>query len=90
MVSLYPHVPTGNDMGINCAIQTYNHKIAFGLTSDAGAAPDAYRMSAYLDESFNELLRAAGLPEHQKTRVVAVRPVRTRRKAAEHKGMAAV
>lgn len=91
MMHLFPHVPTGNDMGINCAIQTYNHRMAFGLTSDAGAVPDAHRLSEFLDESYNELLRAAGLPEHHKGKVVTVpRPVRTRRKAAEHKGMAAV
>jgi diacylglycerol O-acyltransferase / wax synthase len=83
MLTYYPHVPCGNDMGMNCAIQSYNHKLAFGITSDAAAAPDAVHMRDFLDESFNELRRAAGLPEvHPETHhKVQPRPVRTRKKA---------
>jgi len=58
-----PHVPVGNDLGMNCAVQSYNHKIAFGITSDYAAAPEAHRMREFLYESFEEVRRAAGLPE---------------------------
>ena len=63
MLNYFPHVPVGNDMGMNCAIQTYNQKMVFGITSDYAAAPEAHRMREFLYESFDELRRAAGLPE---------------------------
>jgi hypothetical protein len=66
----------GNDMGMGCAIQSYNQKIVFGITSDYAAAPDAHHMREFLYESFDELRRAAGLPEAQKH----VTPVPRKRK----------
>ena len=82
MLNYYPHVPVGNDMGMGCAIQSYNQKITFGITSDVAAAPDAHHMRDFLYESFAELRQAAGLPETQQT----ARPAPKRRKhpAAEH------
>lgn len=65
MVQYYPHVPVGNDMGMGCAIQSYNQKLTFGITSDRAAAPDAHSMSQFLYESFADLRRAAGLTEPQ-------------------------
>ena len=65
MMNYYPHVPVGNDMGMGCAIQSYNQKITFGITSDYAAAPDAHHMQEFLFESFAELRKAAGLPEVQ-------------------------
>ena len=65
MLNYYPHVPVGNDMGMGCAIQSYNQKITFGITSDYAAAPDAHHMREFLFESFGELRKAAGLPEVQ-------------------------
>jgi WS/DGAT/MGAT family acyltransferase len=65
MLNYYPHVPVGNDMGMGCAIQSYNQKITFGITSDYAAAPDAHHMQEFLFESFAELRKAAGLPEAQ-------------------------
>lgn len=63
MLNYYPHVPVGNDLGMGCAIQSYNQKITFGITSDYAAAPDAHHMQEFLFESFAELRKAAGLPE---------------------------
>lgn len=63
MLNYFPHVPVGNDMGMNCAIQSYNQKITFGITSDYAAAPDAHHMRDFLFESFNELRLAAGLAD---------------------------
>jgi WS/DGAT/MGAT family acyltransferase len=97
MMTYYPHVPVGNDLGMGCAIQSYNQKLYFGITSDAAAAPDAVHMRTFLDESFRELLRAAGLPESSDRKVpTPPRPVRARKKphsepkSAQAKGMAAV
>ena len=63
MLNYYPHVPVGNDLGMGCAIQSYNQKIVFGITSDYAAAPEAHHMREFLHESFQELRRAAGLQD---------------------------
>ena len=81
MMTMYPHVPVGNDLGMGCAIQSYNQKLYFGITSDAAAAPDAAHMREFLSDSFRELLRAAGLPEQPEARP-APRPVRAKKKTA--------
>ena len=78
MLHYYPHVPVGNDMGMGCAIQSYNQKLAFGITSDRAAAPQAQAMQNFLRESFADLHRAAGLTESQH---VAPTPVYKKKKA---------
>jgi len=63
MVASYPHVPTGMDVGISVAIESYDQKLYFALTTDALAAPDGGRMIDFLEASFKELREAAGVPE---------------------------
>jgi diacylglycerol O-acyltransferase len=65
MVAYYPHVPVGYAVGVGCAIMSYDQKLYFGLTSDVRAMPDVERLKQFLDESFLELRRAAGVPETQ-------------------------
>jgi len=65
MVACYPHVPTGMDVGISVAIESYAGKLYFALTTDAKAAPDGGRMIDFLESSFRELRKAAGVPESQ-------------------------
>jgi hypothetical protein len=48
-------------MALNCAIQSYDHKLYLGLTADAAAAPDVARLRNFLDEAFASLKKAAGL-----------------------------
>jgi diacylglycerol O-acyltransferase / wax synthase len=62
MVACYPHVPTGMDVGISVAIESYDQKLFFALTTDALAAPDGGRMVDFLEASFKELREAAGVP----------------------------
>ena len=38
MLSSYPHVPTGYELGVGIAVQSYNGKMCFGLTADAVVA----------------------------------------------------
>jgi len=76
MLQYYPHVPIGNDLGMGCAIQSYNQKLTFGITSDRAAAPDAHVMREFLQESFADLHRAAGLAESHH---VAPMPVRKKK-----------
>ena len=61
MLECYPHVPTGQELGVNIAVQTYDGRIFFGLTSDTHAAPDAGRLRDFLRTSFEDLCREAGL-----------------------------
>ncbi len=77
MLTYYPYVPIGNEMGLGCAIQSYNHKLYFGLTGDAAAVPDVDRVKAFLDAAFSELCRAAGV------RKQSTKPTRRPRKAAQ-------
>jgi diacylglycerol O-acyltransferase len=59
MIASYPQVPTGYEMGVGCAAQTYNGKIFFGLTADTHAAPDVDKLRDFIKTSFREVCRAA-------------------------------
>jgi diacylglycerol O-acyltransferase len=61
MIASYPQVPTGHELGIGVAVQSYDGRLFFGVTADAQAAPDASRFRDYLQTSFRELCRAAGV-----------------------------
>jgi diacylglycerol O-acyltransferase / wax synthase len=61
MIAIYPQVPTGWDLGINCAVQTYDGKLRFGLIADADVAPDVRRLRDFLYVAFKELCRSAGV-----------------------------
>lgn len=61
MMSMYPIVPIAWEMGIGCAIASYNGTLYLGLNADVGAAPDAHLLSDYLVESYVELRDAAGV-----------------------------
>jgi diacylglycerol O-acyltransferase len=59
MIASYPQVPTGYDLGVNCAVQSYNGKLFFGLIADARVASDVKRLRDFLCVSFRELMQAA-------------------------------
>jgi hypothetical protein len=59
MIATYPQVPTGYELGINVAVESYDGKLFFGLIADAQAAPDVNRLRDFLYVSFQELSRAA-------------------------------
>jgi diacylglycerol O-acyltransferase / wax synthase len=65
MIAYYPYVPVGYGVGAGCAIMSYDQKLYFGLTADLKAMPDVEQLKRYLDESFVELRKAAGVPETQ-------------------------
>lgn len=58
MLACYPYVPIGGEMGMNCAVLTYNNTAFFGFTGDAKAIPDLDRLPKFLMESFAELRKA--------------------------------
>lgn len=61
MLDWYPYVPVGGDMALNCAALSYNGATYFGFSGDVHAAPNLTRLEDFLDESFSELRKAAGL-----------------------------
>jgi diacylglycerol O-acyltransferase len=60
MLRCYPYVPIGGDIGINCAVLTYDGTAYFGFTGDAHAAPDLGRLEKYLTTSFAALRKSVG------------------------------
>jgi diacylglycerol O-acyltransferase len=61
MLAAYPQVPTGWDLGVGCAVHSYDGKLFFGLLADTDAAPDVDRLRDFLVLSFEELRRSAAL-----------------------------
>ncbi len=59
MLAAYPQVPTGYDLGVGCAVHSYDGKLFFGLIADTDAAPDVDRLRDFLVVSFEELRHAA-------------------------------
>ena len=51
----YPYVPIGGEMGINCAVVSYDGRAYFGFTGDVHAAPDVNRLEEFMKSSFAEL-----------------------------------
>jgi diacylglycerol O-acyltransferase / wax synthase len=71
MLSWYPYVPIGGEMGVNCAILSYNGMAYFGFTCDVGAVPDPQNLEKFVNVSFTELCESgkrvkAKTPEVQK------------------------
>jgi len=62
LIEFYPHVPTGYELGVNVAFQSYNGRFFAGLTADAGVVPDVGRLRDLLRQAFSELSRGAGGP----------------------------
>lgn len=75
LLSAYPFVPIGGEMGINFGVLTYNGTMHAGFTGDAHAAPDLADMANCFRESFAALRSAAGVRtlEHQRVRKVRTR-----------------
>jgi diacylglycerol O-acyltransferase / wax synthase len=61
MIDYYPCVPVGYAVGCGCAVVSYDQRLYFGLTADAQAMPDVESLKAFLEESFVELRKAAGV-----------------------------
>ena len=58
MLSWYPYVPIGGEMGVNCAILSYNGTAYFGFTCDVGAVPDPEHLEKFVTMSCAELRKA--------------------------------
>jgi len=69
MLRSYPYVPIGGEMGLNCAMLSYNGTAYFGFTGDAQAAPHLYRLEKFLMLSFAELQKAFGIVPDLRKRI---------------------
>ncbi|HBY59566.1 MAG TPA: hypothetical protein DEH78_07065, partial [Solibacterales bacterium] len=61
VLTYYPHVPTGSDVGISVAVASYNGVLFYGVTYDGGAAPDGPLFRDFLVEAHEELRTRAGV-----------------------------
>jgi diacylglycerol O-acyltransferase len=61
VIAYYPAVPVGYQMGLGCAIYSYDQRLYIGLTADAVACPDVEVALACVEESLAELRDAAGV-----------------------------
>jgi len=77
LLASYPHVPTGYELGLGVAVQSYDGKLCFGLTADAHVAPDVARLRDYIRTCFRELAKAAGV-KSARARPTAPRTARPR------------
>lgn len=70
MLSCYPYVPIGGEMGMNCAILSYDGVAYFGFTGDAHAIADLKVLDKILNTSFASLRKAAGVrpPRRKRSR----------------------
>ena len=76
MLSSYPHVPTGYELGVGIAVQSYNGRMCFGLTADAAVVADVRRLSGFIHTSWDELCRAAGIRRAPAPKKKAAKPRR--------------
>jgi diacylglycerol O-acyltransferase / wax synthase len=83
LLSCYPYVPIGGEMGMNCAVITYNGMTYFGFTGDAGAIPDLHVVPKLLQRSFREFRKQAGKSaRHRAMHADAAQPAPTASDAA--------
>ncbi len=91
----YPLVPIAWEMGVGCAVTSYNQKLYFGLMADAQAAPDVDRLGDFLAQAYVELRSAAGVTPIEAAEVAAAaeaparRPRRKRAAPAQGQPLAA-
>lgn len=73
LIRCFPYVPIGGDIGINCALLTYDGIAHFGFTGDSHAAPDLGVLEKLLLSSFAELQKLAGLRPEPRPRKMRAR-----------------
>jgi len=66
MLVQYPYVPVGYQLGLGCAILSYNQTLYFGLSSDGQAMKDVEKFREILDEVFEDLRAVVIKMENQK------------------------
>ncbi len=83
MLSAYPYVPIGGEMGANCALLTYDGKAHFGFSCDVHATPDSRLLPVFLQESVEALKASIGIPHAGEA--TAEKPKQKKRPASQRK-----
>jgi hypothetical protein len=86
LLTYYPHVPCGSEVGISVAISSYNQNLYYGVTYDAQAAPDGELFRDFLIESYEELRDAAGIVSMPVSRPGRQEPVVSQDDPRAHRG----
>lgn len=76
--SLIPYAPVAYDMGLGCAVMTYNQKLTFALTVDRQSCEDVEKLREFFQESFEEVRKVAGVAKIEEVII----PERKKRKRA--------
>jgi diacylglycerol O-acyltransferase len=76
LLDCYPYVPIGGEMGMNCAVISYNGEMFFGFTGDAAAVPDLHILPRLLQQCFKAFQRDARIrsPRRRQTPPRAASP----------------
>jgi hypothetical protein len=82
VLTYYPHVPCGHDVGFGVAIASYNQNLHYGVTYDMQATPDGELFRDFLIESYQELRDAAGVKPAKPFKVAAKPAAASRPKPA--------
>jgi hypothetical protein len=61
MLAHYPIMPISWDMGIGCAVMSYDQHLFVTFVADAAAAPDVALLAQQMTEEYAELRAAAGV-----------------------------
>lgn len=77
MICAFPYVPIGGEMGLNCAVLSYDGTAFFGFTGDSGAAPKLELMPAFLESSMDELETVFRTRARTRKKKVAQKPLST-------------
>jgi WS/DGAT/MGAT family acyltransferase len=64
LMSHYAMAPISWEMGLGCAITSYDTEIAFSLVADPDAVPDIDRVRELVVEAHDEIREAAGIRRH--------------------------
>lgn len=61
MIAAYPLVPLAWELGLGCAVTSYDRWLYFGFVADAATTPDVGKVKGFLEEAYEELREAAGV-----------------------------
>jgi diacylglycerol O-acyltransferase len=61
LVGNYPSMPLGENSALSIACSSLGGVMAFGLTGDWDGMPDIHELAAAIDDSLNEISKAAGV-----------------------------
>jgi WS/DGAT/MGAT family acyltransferase len=89
MTAIYPKVPVCLEMGINCAITTYDQKVYVNLVADGQAGYDVDLVMEYFEQAMHELREAAAIKEAAYVRIIRETNTETPREAPSAKTAAA-